>query len=110
MEKAKRGEVVEGLEVFGWDTQAELAETFRITPRHVQNLEKRGLPAHGDGPTKRYPWPHAGIWFAAYKIRTEVERLVVERLPFAVALAEHRLSVARMDAEADTRVRRRGAA
>lgn len=93
------------VEVVAWLKQADVADEFRLTPRQVQNLERKGLPHDGSGASKRYPVPHCFVWFLAYRVRQRLGE-VVERLPFEVAHAEHRAMVAKENGE--LRVRRRG--
>jgi phage terminase Nu1 subunit (DNA packaging protein) len=101
--------VIDGLKVYAWLEQAELAELLDITERQIQNLEKVGLPAEGHRSTKRYPIPHAVVWYSQYQFHV-AQRHVVESLPFPVALAEHNLFEAESEArrEGQLLIRRRG--
>jgi hypothetical protein len=82
MEKARRREMIDRLQVAYWLSQAEMAEIIRKTTRTVQDLEKKGLPNRGFRGTKRYPTPHAVIWWESYHVRTEVYKQTVTWLDF----------------------------
>jgi phage terminase Nu1 subunit (DNA packaging protein) len=93
------GRTIEGVRVVEWATQAETARMLDVTPRHVQRLEAKGLPAEGARDTKRYPIPHVVIWWSEYVIAQErAGEKGVEKLPFSVAYARDRLFWAEKDA------------
>lgn len=96
-EPANPGEVVGGVPVFCWIPPRMAAELVQVTPRTVRNWEGAGLPSRGHHNAKRYPLPHFVVWAAAYHV--EVARLRrCDHLPFAVALAIHRLGEAKSEA------------
>ncbi len=43
-----------------------------VTPRHLRNLEQRGFPCTGDGPSKKYPWPLVSNWMDVYRENLEL--------------------------------------
>jgi hypothetical protein len=100
-ERAKPGELAEGLPVFAWIPQASAAEFLGLTPRQVQNLEAKGLPSKGARSRKRYALPHLVIWHDQYTAELRRHRHC-EALPFRVALARHRLERAEAETEEET--------
>jgi hypothetical protein len=96
MEKSQK---IAGIPIAEWVTQSELARICNITGRHVQNLERMGLPADGSRATKRYPIPHAVVWWSEYLIAKELNNgRNPDFLPIEVAMARDRLFWAEWDA------------
>lgn len=98
-ERPDPGEVLHGWPVFCYVRQLRLAKLIGLSRRQVQNLEVRGLPSEGHRKTKRYPLPHALIWYRSYTRRGGRNGGAGHRLPFKVALADAELE------EAEARVK-----
>ncbi len=97
-ERPEPGEILDGVPVFAWIRPAAAAEELGVTPRHVQNLEAKGLPSTGNRETKRYARPHCLVWLLQYQ--AELDRHGrCERLPFRVAWARHRLELEEEETE-----------
>lgn len=96
-ERPAPGELLEGGPVFAWIRPQVAAEELGVTPRHLQNLERKGLPSTGNRESKRYARPHCLIWLEQYE--AELERHGrCSRLPFRVAWARHRLELEQAEA------------
>lgn len=96
MEKSQK---IAGIPIAEWVTQSELARIFGITGRHVQNLELVGLPNAGRRASKRYPLPHAVVWWSEYLIAKELNNgRTPDDLPIEVAMARDKLFWAEWEA------------
>jgi len=79
--------------------QTQLAKTFGVSPRWLQELELRGLPSEGHRGSKLYPWPDAWVWWTCYSLRQAAaeargrytRRDRAEQVTVSVARAEHDL-------------------
>jgi hypothetical protein len=83
-----------------WVGQATLAEWLSISPRWLQKLEARGMPARGFRETCKYPIPHALVWWLEYQ-RQLNEGGRAARITMEQAWAEHRRRCALEVAEID---------
>jgi len=92
------GELLAGVGVAAWVSQAWLAEVSGYDARHIQRLEKRGLPSRGAFESKEYPVPHVIAWLAAYYNATHDDRQVIEFLDLEVALARQKLAAVELQA------------
>lgn len=91
-ERPDPGEEIGGVPVFAWIGQQEAADTIKVSARHVQNLEEKGLPTKGSRASKRYPLPHVVVWHREYQL--ELKRVGnCRHLPFRLAWARHRLQL-----------------
>lgn len=107
MRPAGTDEALHGRKVTGWTDQRRLAEAVGYTTRHIQSLEKKGLPNRGRCGEKEYPIPHATVWLAEYGAATNGRGEVVDYLPMAVAFARFDLFNAELDAEIHGALRER---
>lgn len=55
-----------------WVLPIPTAQNLEVTPRHLQNLEKKGLLSRGWRHTRMYAFPLAFYWMASYKRRINV--------------------------------------
>jgi len=82
-----------------WISQARLANMLDVTPRWLQKLDAKGLPARGFRETCEYPLPHSIVWWIAYKRMGA--KGPVQHLSMARAWAEHDREQAIAEAEID---------
>lgn len=87
-ERPEPGAAVAGVAVFCWVTQEHAAQLMEMSPRHLQNLERKGLPHEGHRGSKRYPLPHLLVWSDDYK--SQIARYGrCSELPFEEAWERH---------------------
>ena len=101
-------ETLAGVRVVRWATGAEMASLFGITPRWLLELEERGLPFRGIRTAKRFPIPHAVVWWLVYSAR-RAGRQDAAYLALPVAFAEYRLDLAELAARHEARTPQQGA-
>ena len=91
MDEGKR-EILLGVPVYQWWSQAKLAQGLGSRPNTVRNMEKNGLPCRWHRSTKEYPVPHAIICYEAFQRRCRKRgNDAVGLVDFGVILAERNL-------------------
>jgi len=85
------GESIAGRKVAAWVSQSTFAHLTSVSARHIQRLERKGLPNRGNHASKEYPIPHALVWFIQHCHLTQNERQVVELLDPEVAFMAYEL-------------------
>jgi len=69
-------------------TRAEIAAELKVTPRTIQNLEKRGLPFSKVGDSPRYDLPEVRLWLKQSPFGRVVTDLLKMTAPERKALRE----------------------
>jgi hypothetical protein len=88
-----------------WRTAADTANDLDITTRRLQQLEDKGMPCRGHRATCRYPWPHAMVWWIAYRGALARHERVAE-IKIGDAMDAYMIQNAVEDAEITNRMRR----
>lgn len=79
-----------------WVDQSMMARLAQVDVRTIQRWELKGLPAFGEGRSKRYPLPHAVVWHMAYRSLQARSRKGVDSLSVGRAFGEYEASNARL--------------
>lgn len=95
-ESADWPKILDDEPIITWVDQSMMARLAQKDPRTIMRWERKGLPAFGEGRSKRYPVPHAVVWSMAYSSLQARSRKGVDHLSVDVAFGEYAASNARM--------------